>query len=93
MCDTLDDFRYRRKNLIISTNVLEEGIDITACHMVICFDKPPNLKSFVRRGRARQENSIYAIMLAGNDASTSLNDFQKLEEEMLQTYLDDERLL
>jgi ERCC4-related helicase len=54
MCDMLNDFQQRRKNLIISTNVLEEGIDITACYMVICFNKPPNLKSFVqRRGRAR----------------------------------------
>lgn len=94
MCDTLDDFRQRRKNLIISTDVLEEGIDITACHIVICFDKPPNLKSFVqRRGRARQEKSTYAIMLADNDASANLNDFQKLEAEMLRTYIDDSRLL
>lgn len=94
MSDTLDDFRNRHKNLIISTDVLEEGIDITACHMVICFDKPLNLKSFVqRRGRARQEKSTYAIMLAGNDASANLNDFQRLEAEMLRTYMDDARLL
>jgi ERCC4-related helicase len=93
MCDTLDDFRNRRKNLIISTDALEEGIDITACHMVICFDKIPNLKSFIqRRGRARQEKSTYAIMLASNDTSAKLNDFQELEEEMLRTYQDELRL-
>jgi ERCC4-related helicase len=93
MCDTLDDFRNRRKNLIISTDVLEEGIDITACHMVICFDKIPNLKSFIqRRGRARQEQSTYAIMLASDDTSAKLSDFQELEEEMLRTYQDDARL-
>jgi ERCC4-related helicase len=93
MCDTLDDFRNRRKNLIISTDVLEEGIDITACHMVICFNKIPNLKSFIqRRGRARQEKSTYAIMLASNDKSANLNSFQELEEEMLQMYLNDTRL-
>jgi ERCC4-related helicase len=93
MCNTLDDFRNRRKNLIVSTDVLEEGIDITACHMVICFDKIPNLKSFIqRRGRARQEKSTYAIMLASNDASTNLDDFQELEEEMLRTYQNETRL-
>jgi ERCC4-related helicase len=93
MCDTLDDFRSRRKNLIISTDVLEEGIDITACHMVICFDKIPNLKSFIqRRGRARQQKSTYAIMLTSNNTSAKLNYFQELEEEMLRTYQNELRL-
>jgi len=93
MCDTLEDFRNRRKNLIISTDVLEEGIDITACHMVICFDKIPNLKSFIqRRGRAQQEKSTYAIMLASNDTSANLTDFEELEEEMLLIYQNDNRL-
>jgi ERCC4-related helicase len=93
MCDTLDDFRSRRKNLIISTDVLEEGIDITACHMVICFDNIPNLKSFIqRRGRARQEKSTYAIMLASNESSAKLKGFEELEEEMLQTYQNELRL-
>lgn len=93
MCDTLDDFRNRRKNLIISTDVLEEGIDITACHMVICFDNIPNLKSFIqRRGRARQEKSTYAIMMANNDSPAKLTSFEELEEEMLQTYQNELRL-
>ncbi len=93
MCETLDDFRNRRKNLIISTDVLEEGIDITACHMVICFDKIPNLKSFIqRRGRARQEKSTYAVMVASDGASAKLDDFQDLEEEMLRVYQDEARL-
>ena len=81
-------------NLIIATDVLEEGIDVTACHLVICFDKPPNLKSFIqRRGRARQGQSTFAIMLADDDVSASLNSWQALEEEMIRVYQDDARLL
>jgi ERCC4-related helicase len=90
----LDDFRQGRTNLIIASDVLEEGIDIIACHLVICFDKPPNLKLFIqRRGRARQEKSTFAIMLADDDVSASLNSWQELEEEMLRVYQNDARLL
>jgi hypothetical protein len=92
--ETLTDFRDGRKNLIIATDVLEEGIDITACHLVICYDSPPNLKSFVqRRGRARQKQSTFAIMLAEGDMDGTLNNWQQLEEEMIRAYQDDARRL
>ena len=90
--ETLADFRQRRKNLIIATAVLEEGIDISACNLVIDFDMPPNLKSFVqRRGRARQQKSTFAFMVAENSSSNSISTWQHLEEMMIQTYQDDTR--
>lgn len=45
--ETLNDLRNGTKNLIIATSVCEEGIDITACNIVIYFEQPPNLKSFI----------------------------------------------
>ncbi|KAK5188552.1 Dicer-like protein 2 [Exophiala xenobiotica] len=62
--EALTDLRAKAKNLIIETDVLEEGIDVTACNLVVCFDVPSNLKPFLqRRGRARQEQSTFAILL------------------------------
>jgi ERCC4-related helicase len=90
--DTLSEFKAGRKNLIIGTDVLEEGLDVSSCRLVICYDKPANLKSFIqRRGRARHEDSTYAIMLSANDDSLSLSKWQELERTMIAAYQNEER--
>jgi hypothetical protein len=93
--ETLAQFKLGEKNLIIATDVLEEGIDVTACNLVICFDPPPNLKSFVqRRGRARKEKSTFAIMVAEADnTAAKIKSWQDLEEEMIRTYQNEMRSL
>ncbi|KAH0555738.1 hypothetical protein GP486_006317 [Trichoglossum hirsutum] len=91
---TLDDFRGGKKNLVIATSVLEEGIDISACHLVICFNGPSTLKSFVqRRGRARAKRSKFVLMVGGKGRNNSVARWQELEEIMKEMYLDDERKL
>lgn len=90
--DTLDDLRYGRKNLIVTTNALEEGIDVSRCSVVICFDKPPNLKSFIqRRGRARKSNSKYVLMFENGPESGVVYSWTALEAEMRKLYEDDLR--
>lgn len=94
--DTLDDLRLGKKNLIVTTNALEEGIDVSACNVVICFEKPPNLKSFIqRRGRARRSESKYVIMFEadGLHHTAITSTWIELEEELRRTYADDQRLL
>ena len=92
--DTLEDLRLGRKNLVIATSALEEGIDVSACNHVICFEKPMNLKSFIqRRGRARQSKSTYAIMFEDKSDLAAMATWQDLEEEMRQNYMDEMRQL
>lgn len=92
--DTLDEFRRGATNIILTTSVLEEGIDVPECHFVVCFESPKNLKSFVqRRGRARRQESKYYIFspLIGNVRSPA--QWESLEEEMRMAYEDDLRRL
>ena len=90
---TLDDLRKGTKNLIIATSVCEEGIDIAACNFVICFEPPPNLKSFVqRRGRARSVKSRFVVMFPEGQEK-ALQEWQDLEAEMKEKYMDDMRQL
>ncbi|KAI9823834.1 MAG: hypothetical protein M1819_001114 [Sarea resinae] len=92
--DSLKQLKESKKNLVIGTSVLEEGIDISACHIVICFSKPPNLRSFIqRRGRARKAKSKYVLMFGGDEHSATTDKYSQLEQEMKGAYEDDMRLV
>ena len=87
-------FRSGEKNLIIATSVLEEGIDLPACHLVISFDIPDNITSFIqRRGRARQKVSEFAVMEANDVGSMSVDSKQwsDLERQMQSVCMDHQR--
>lgn len=92
---TIEGFRRKTKNIVISTSVVEEGLDIPACHLVVCFSLPKNVKSFIqRRGRARQEKSTYYLMFEeGSDTREKIAKLEQLEREMIQEYMDETREL
>ena len=65
--------------MLIATSIVEEGVDIPKCNLVVRFDLPTEYRSYVQsKGRARAPVSNY-IMLADSERT-------KAFEEDLTTY-------
>ena len=51
-------------NVIVSTSILEEGLDVQSCNLVVRFDPAATVCSFIQsRGRARMQNSDFLLMV------------------------------
>uniref|UniRef100_A0A8C7L7W6 ribonuclease III n=1 Tax=Oncorhynchus kisutch TaxID=8019 RepID=A0A8C7L7W6_ONCKI len=84
--EVLRKFRAHETNLLIATSIVEEGVDIPKCNLVVRFDLPTEYRSYVQsKGRARAPVSNY-IMLAESERT-------KTFEEDLKTYKAIEKIL
>jgi endoribonuclease Dicer len=91
--ETLSDFKIGAKNLIVSTSVAEEGIDVQACCTVVRWDPPQNMISWAQsRGRARRKRSSFIIMSILGDTPSVLK-WEELERQMIALYNDPARNL
>ncbi|KAL0880107.1 hypothetical protein ABMA27_002595 [Loxostege sticticalis] len=57
-------FSNKELNLLISTSVIEEGVDIPQCLLVLRYDPPLEYRSYIQsKGRARSSDSSYVILV------------------------------
>jgi hypothetical protein len=79
--DALLSFRSGRSNLLISSAVAEEGLDIPEANCVIRFDSMQTAVSYVQsRGRARKENSSFIVLSERVDRPAALLAEQEMEQ-------------
>ena len=91
---TLEDLRSGRINLIVTTEALEEGIDVVSCNVVICFEMPKNVRSFVqRRGRARNPTSRYVLLCGESGGQDQTAKWRHFEDVMTEFFKDETRQL
>ncbi|XP_050325821.1 endoribonuclease dcr-1 isoform X1 [Bactrocera neohumeralis] len=77
----IESFRNGDCNLLVCSNVLEEGIDVQACNYVFAYDPLKTFNSYVQtKGRARSSDALYAIFAQKSDEASVIQKIKGYQE-------------
>ncbi|KAK3931803.1 Endoribonuclease Dcr-1 [Frankliniella fusca] len=85
--EVLKRFRMHECNLLIATSVLEEGIELPRCNLVVRFDEPQSYRSYVHcKGRARAADAHFILLIEKRHSSAfirQLAEYLNIEQVLL----------
>ncbi len=86
----LSDFRGGKYNVIVSTSVGEEGLDIASTDLVVFYEPiPSEIRTIQRRGRTGRKNAGEVIVLIANGTRDEVfEETSKKKEEIMMKLLD-----
>ncbi|XP_043480045.1 endoribonuclease Dcr-1 [Leptopilina heterotoma] len=71
--EVLKRFRIHECNLLIATSILEEGIDIPKCNLVLRYNFPKNYQSYVQcKSRARAVDALHILLVSRDETKESV---------------------
>lgn len=85
----MEKFEKNELNVIVTTNVLAEGIDLQSCNLVIQYDIAKTYSNYNQtKGRARSPLSEYVSVIAREDTKqlSKINEF-KLVDSTIKNFL------
>ncbi|XP_014275311.1 endoribonuclease Dicer [Halyomorpha halys] len=66
----LKKFNMGEINILVASDVIEEGIDVKNCNFVIKFDHPKTARSYIQsKGRARHRDSKYIVFAPSSNSN------------------------
>ena len=87
--ERIQNFAKGNSRLIVTTSVLEEGIDVAQCDLVIAFMGSRSLIKFIQmRGRARKPGSVFVIFETEEErlAKQNVENQEKVMRSVLERY-------
>lgn len=86
--EVLQKFRSRECNLLVATSVVQEGIEVPRCNLVVRFDPPENFRAYVQsKGKAKAAGSRYFVLVPHDESSRflgDLHDYRTTEQILLE---------
>ncbi|KAJ1080569.1 hypothetical protein NDU88_000764 [Pleurodeles waltl] len=84
--EVINKFSIGKVNLLVATNVAEEGLDIKECNIVIRYETVTNEIAMVQaRGRARADDSTYVLVASSRSGVREREDVNEYREKMMYT--------
>lgn len=77
----IEAFRKHELNVIVSSSVLEEGIDMQKCTLVVRYDLPADYRGYIQsKGRARHKDSLYYMLVERLEYPKFIKKYKEFQE-------------